>query len=137
MWIPMGQPAAMARITGGKEAPCLFGSVKFYTMGKNVLVVADVSGLPESDTGFFAFHIHDDQGHYDPQGRPHPQHAGDLPPLISCGGKAFLVALTNRFSICQILGKTAVIHKNPDDFTSQPSGNPGAMIASGVIWQCL
>lgn len=127
----------MARVAGGKEAPCLFGTVKFYTMEKNVLVVADISGLPVTRTGIFAFHIHDADGHYNPQGRPHPLHAGDLPPLISCNGRAFLVVLTDRFDLCQILGKTVVIHQDPDDFTSQPSGNPGAMIATGIIRQCL
>ena len=137
MWIPMGKPEAIARISGGKEAPCLFGTVKFYNMGKNVMVVVDISGLPDNDSGFYAFHIHDAEGHYDPGGKPHPLRAGDLPPLISCDGRAFFVVLSNRFALCQICGKTAVIHRKADDFTSQPSGNPGPMIGTGTIRQCL
>ena len=41
MHIPFGRPEATAKILGGKAAPSLFGSVKFYEMGRNVLVVAD------------------------------------------------------------------------------------------------
>lgn len=143
MWIPLGRPSVMARVTGGKEAPCLFGTVKFYAMGKHVLVVAEISGLPATKTDFFAFHIHtgnscdNSGGHYNPESVPHPLHAGDLPPLISCGGRAFLVVLTGRFSLCDITGKVVIIHENADDFTTQPSGNPGKQIACGVIRQCL
>ena len=104
MWIPFGKPGALARVSGGELAPCLFGSVKFYEMGENVLVVADISGLPESKTGIFGFHIHEGGScggegfantgsHYNPTDVPHPGHAGDLLPLFSCGGKAFLAVL--------------------------------------------
>lgn len=144
MWIPFGRPGALARVSGGNRAPCLFGSVKFYQMGENVLVVADISGLPESKTGVFGFHIHEGGscagdgfaatlGHYDPRQQPHPSHAGDLPPLFSCGGKAFLAVLTDRFRIPEVMGKTVVIHSAPDDFTSQPAGNAGEKIACGII----
>ncbi len=144
MWIPIGRPDALARISDGEAAPGIFGSVKFYTMGKGVLVVADLGGLPKSETGIFAMHIHsggscsgegfsETDGHFDPEGVPHPNHAGDLPPLISCDGSAFLAVLTNRFAVSQIVGKTLVIHSDPDDFRSQPAGNAGEKIACGVI----
>lgn len=147
MWIPFGQPAAVARVAGGREAPCLCGTVKFYQMGKQVMVVADICGLPESETGFFALHIHagkacagqnfaDTAGHYDPCGKPHPMHAGDLPPLLCCDHKAFLAVLTGRFSVSEVLGRTVVIHKEADDFHSQPAGNAGQKIACGVICKC-
>lgn len=144
MWIPYGRPGALAHVAGGSEAPNLFGTVKFYEMGDNVLVVADIFGLPQTETGIFALHIHaggsctgenfaDTGSHYDPEGREHPLHAGDLPPLFSCRGKAFLAVLTCRFQIADILGKTVVIHDRPDDFVSQPAGNSGNKIACGVI----
>ena len=139
MWIPLGRPGAVARVAGGTEAPCLFGTVKFYPMGKNTLVVADICGLPNSETGIFALHIHegnscgDSVSHYNPDMQPHPLHAGDLPPLFSCSGRGFLAVLTDRFTVKEILGRTVIVHSGPDDFKSQPSGAPGDKIACGVI----
>lgn len=144
MWIPFGKPGALARVTGSNRAPCLFGSVKFFEMGENVLVVADISGLPETKTGVFALHIHegsscagekfvDTAGHYNPRRQAHPNHPGDLPPLFSCGGKAFLAVLTDRFRISDVMGRTVVIYAGSDDFSSQPAGNAGDKIACGII----
>ena len=146
MWIPYGKPGAVARVSGGGDAPCLFGKVKFYQIGIGVLVVAELYGLPKSDTGFFALHIHEGGSckedfeltgsHYDPEESEHPNHAGDLPPLLSCGGKAFLTVLTDRFTMKEVLGRTVVIHSGPDDFHTQPAGNAGRKIACGVIVPC-
>ena len=53
-------PNAIARIKGGADAPHLSGEVRFYQECGNVLVVADISGLPScGGTGFFALHIHE------------------------------------------------------------------------------
>lgn len=138
-----GKPAARAVIAGGTEAPMLRGTVAFYQQPNGVLVVADVSGLPRQN-GFYGFHIHDgksctgagfsDTGsHYNPTMLPHPNHAGDLPPLLGNSGRAFLAVMTDRFSISDVLGRTVVIHSDPDDFTTQPAGNAGAKIGCGVI----
>lgn len=138
-------PDAVARITGGVEAPQLSGCVEFYQKNGCVLVVARISGLPkESETGFFGFHIHQGrncsgaefsrtEGHYNPTGLPHPEHAGDLPPLLRCQGTAYLSFRTDRFSVNEIIGRTVVIHSDPDDFHTQPAGNAGKKIACGVI----
>lgn len=139
-------PQATATVRGGNDAPELIGEVKFYQKRSCVLIEATVKGLPLSDTGFFGFHIHegdkcsgddfsDTGNHYNPEAEPHPSHAGDLPPLLSCGGVAFLSVLTDRFDVDNIIGKTVVIHSMPDDFTSQPSGNAGQKIACGVIYE--
>ena len=146
MRIPMGRPGAIACIAGNGAAPCLYGTVKFYQAGKNVLVVADICGLPHSDTDVFALHIHAGRecdgenfsktgGHYNPAQEQHPKHAGDLPPLFSCNGRAFLAVLTGRFCLKDVIGKTVVIHGGPDYFTTQPAGNAGNKIACGVIVQ--
>ena len=141
MSIPIGRPDAVVRVSGNDRAPCLYGTIKFYQMGRNVLVVADVSGLPKSDTDFFAMHIHTGMGHssglghYDENGVQHPMHIGDLPPLLSCGGKAFCSVMTNRFRVTEIIGKAVIIQALPDDFHSQPAGNAGERIACGTISQ--
>lgn len=145
MQIPHGRPEALACLTGGPEAPELAGSVRFYSTRDGVLVAADIRGLPRSDTcRFFAFHIHegndcggkgfvDTGGHFNPAGAAHPEHAGDLPPLLGCGGRAFMVVLSDRFRVQDILGRTVIIHSRPDDFHTQPSGNAGSKMACGVI----
>ena len=138
-------PNAVAQITGGAEAPGLSGCVRFYQEKECVLIVARISGLPKaSKTGFFGFHIpqgrdcsgtgfSETEGHYNPTDRMHPEHPGDLPPLLECGGNAYLSVKTDRFTVNEILGRTMVIHSDPDDFHTQPAGNAGKKIACGTI----
>ena len=139
------RPDAVAYIRGGHEALHLSGEVRFYQKHGNVLVAANISGLPQDNSsGFFALHIHegdrcsgehfsDTGGHYNPTESPHPNHAGDLPPLMLCNGGAYLAVKTDRFCVRDIIGRTVVIHSGPDDFKSQPAGNAGNKIACGVI----
>ncbi len=133
---------AIARVRGDRENPNISGTVRFLQRRDGTLVTAQIYGLPRD--GFFAFHIHEGQncegagfpntgGHFNPGHQPHPQHAGDLPPLLSGHGKAFLSVLTDRFCVEEVLGRTVVIHSAPDDFTTQPAGNPGIKIACGEI----
>lgn len=139
------RPDAVAYVKGGADAPNISGQVQFYQEPKSVLVVADVAGLPQnSETGFFGFHIHEGNGcsgagfsqtgsHYNPNGADHPGHAGDMPPLMMQQGRAHLSVRTDRFRVQDIIGRTVVIHDNPDDFHTQPAGNAGTKIACGVI----
>ena len=144
-------PHAVAVVQGSPENSQINGTVKFYQLASGVLVVADILGLPPSATvcqnSIFAFHIHGGAActgnredpfanagtHYNPRSCPHPYHAGDMPPLFNAGGQAFLVFLTDRFAVSEIMGKTVVLHDRPDDFTTQPAGNAGNKIACGVI----
>lgn len=118
------------------------GIVRFACCNGGVLVTAEIFGLSD---GFHGFHIHEggDCGgenfantgvHYG-EG-PHPDHAGDLPPLLSCNGRAFLSTRTERLRICDLLGRTVVIHSLPDDFYTQPAGKSGQKIACGRIIFC-
>lgn len=146
------QPAGAAATLRGSEAhEDIRGVVRFYQTAHGVLVVTDVEGLPSPAapcaSPVFAFHIHSggtctgneadpfaDAGtHYNPGNCPHPYHAGDLPPLFGCGGRAFSAVLTDRFTLAEILGKTVILHAKPDDFTTQPAGNAGEKLACGVI----
>lgn len=136
---------AAAWIYGGETHPELIGKVSFTPCLQGTVVTARIFGLPESETGFFAFHIHEGNGcggedfsdtgsHYNPDAMPHPRHAGDLPPLLSCGGNAYLSVLTDRFSVREIIGRTVVIHSGTDDFKTQPAGNAGTKIGCGEIY---
>jgi len=137
-------PKAIAWIHGGRDLPQLSGMVRFFQSADGVIVEAEIFGLPETATGFFAFHIHEGRsctgegfpntgGHIDPKEEVHPNHAGDLPPLLGNHGKAYMKVLTDRFRIEEVIGRTVIIHDAPDDFHTQPSGNAGAKIACGVI----
>ena len=149
-----GEPQAEARIKGALSYPAVRGRVSFYQTGQGVIVLAEVTGLPTlagagpgCDYPVFAMHIHeggsctgnaqdpfaDTGGHYNPGNCPHPAHAGDLPPLFSNGGTAWYAVLTDRFTLSEVMGRTVIIHRHPDDFTAQPSGNSGEKIACGVI----
>ncbi len=139
-------PSAAAVLRGSALYPDLRGRVRFFQTDAGVIVWADISGLPQQDAcgAVFGFHIHegmgcggDDfsetKGHFNPSNCAHPYHAGDLPPLFSNHGSAWMMVLTNRFRLTEILGRTVVIHAKPDDFMTQPAGNSGMKIACGVI----
>lgn len=71
--------------------------------------------------------------HYNPGNVPHPEHAGDLPPLLSNNGYAWMTFYTGRINVEDVAGRSLVIHSMRDDFTSQPSGDSGDKIGCGVI----
>ena len=84
-------------------------------------------------------------GHFNPQGKPHgapsaaDHHAGDMPMLVADGaGNAMLTAEIDGITIgsgaaTDIVGRSVIVHKDPDDFKTQPTGNSGARVACGVI----
>lgn len=144
-------PAAYAVIKGSKKYPDLKGRVDFYDTYGGTIVIAYVHGMPgeskEDSQGFHGFHIHaghsctgneqevfaDADGHYNPGSTEHPNHVGDLPPLLSNNGTAWMAVYTARFYPENVIGRTVIIHENADDFHTQPSGNAGEMIACGEI----
>ncbi|MBQ7761190.1 MAG: superoxide dismutase family protein [Clostridia bacterium] len=145
------QPDAYAIIKGSQEYNSILGKAVFYRTQFGIIVITSVSGLPEQAqncaNNIFAIHIHEGEectgnekdpffntkSHYNPNNCPHPYHAGDMPPLFATNGNALSAYLTNSYTIEEIAGKTIVIHKNPDDFKTQPSGNSGTKIACGKI----
>src|SRR5690606_15593276 len=85
--------------------------------------------------------------HFNPtnasHGTAHPQgpHAGDIPNITGASG-ATHVDQTNSMvtlaegaanSLFDADGTALVVHADPDDYETQPSGNAGARIACGVI----
>lgn len=136
---------AVAVIRGSAGTPDLSGTVSFADTPKGVRVDAYVQGLPPNDTGFYGFHLHERgscllpdfksaKGHYNPEGAPHPQHAGDFPMLLATSsGQAWLSFVTTRFNVGEVVGRSVVIHAQRDDYTSQPAGDAGARIGCGVI----
>ena len=128
------------------------GTVTFTQKGDKVTVTAKVSGLSPGGHGF---HIHEKGdcsasdatsagGHFNPTGKPHgdpaaaDHHAGDLPMLqADAGGNATLTADLDGIRIGgganDIVGRSVIVHKDADDYKTQPTGNSGARVACGVI----
>ena len=132
---------AKAIVKGGKENKEIKGIVEFFDFGDTCIVLANITGLPKTATNFFGFHIHENgdcQGNFDSAGshygnEVHPNHKGDLPVLLSNNGNAFLLSATNGFEIDEIINRSVIIHDEPDDYRTPPSGNSGKRIACGVI----
>jgi Cu-Zn family superoxide dismutase len=147
-----GGPRAVATLepTKGNQTS---GTAEFVERGGKVHVTATVTGLaPNQEHGF---HVHEKGdcssgdgmsagGHFNPQGRAHghpsnaDHHAGDMPMLIADGyGEANLTielgVITVGSGATDVIGKSAIVHKDPDDFKTQPTGNSGARVACGVI----
>lgn len=143
-------PSAFAKLSGNADNPSLQGIAYFYPAPfGGVLIEVEVYGLPYHtvpiNSQFYAMHIHENGNctlpfdktgeHYNPNKLPHPQHAGDLPPLLGNQGYAYSVFYTDRFELSDILDRSLIIHAAADDFTTQPSGNAGTKIGCGVIVQ--
>jgi Cu-Zn family superoxide dismutase len=143
----MGATATLKPTTGNTAA----GTVTFTQKGDKVVVAANVTGLSPGPHGF---HVHEKGdcsapdgtsagGHFNPAGKAHgdpgapDHHAGDMPQLVAdAGGRATLSAELSPMTIGganDIIGKSVVVHKDVDDFKTQPAGNSGARIACGVI----
>ena len=136
--------------TKGSKA---FGEATFEEVGTKTRVIVFAQGLkPDAEHGF---HIHEagdcssgdgmsTKGHFNPHGKPHghpssaERHAGDLPALkAGKDGRAKLDVevdtITVRPGPASIVGRGLIIHADPDDYKTQPTGNAGARLACGVI----
>ncbi|WMJ81151.1 superoxide dismutase family protein [Clostridium sp. MB40-C1] len=150
------QNYALAILKGGPLAPNLKGIVYFVDVPYGTEVFVKVTGLPEFKPGTkntqpigpFGFHLHDEgccevgdpnnpfscaKGHYNPTNQPHGNHAGDFPVLFSNNGFAKMSFFTNKFKITDIIGKSVIIHENPDDYRTDPAGNSGKRLACGIV----
>ena len=145
-------PRASAQLqpTTGNTAT---GSASFTQVGDKVHLVANVSGLaPGQEHGF---HVHEAgdcsspdgmsaKGHFNPYGKPHgnpasdERHAGDMPSLkADASGNAKVDTVLDVMSVkpgpASVVGRGLIVHANPDDYKTQPTGNAGARLACGVI----
>jgi Cu-Zn family superoxide dismutase len=144
---------AVASLQGGPLAPEISGTVHFKPVEGGTIVTVELTGLPPYEEGDppigpHGFHIHANgdcevgdpedpfqaaEGHFNPDDSPHGDHAGDLPVLFSNEGSAQTSVFTNAFTVEEVTGRAVIVHKHPDDFRSQPSGDAGPRLACGVI----
>jgi Cu-Zn family superoxide dismutase len=128
------------------------GTVTFTQDGSSVRVSANVSGLkPGAEHGF---HVHEKGdcssgdgmsagGHFNPAGKAHgPQsadhHVGDMPNLkADASGNASATFTLPGVSVgsgaSDVVGKGLIVHRDPDDYKTQPTGNAGPRLACAVI----
>ena len=129
------------------------GKVDFVQAGSKVKVTANVTGLRPG--GEFGFHIHEAgdcssgdgmsaKGHFNPYGKPHghpssgERHGGDLPSLrADNSGNANTTFEVDVITVgpgpASIVGRGLIVHAQPDDYKTQPTGNAGARSACAVI----
>jgi Cu-Zn family superoxide dismutase len=144
-------PSATATLapTSGSTAA---GTVQLTQLGDGgVRVQVDLTGVP---AGVHGFHIHEKGdcgdngnaagGHYNPMATPHgapeadPHHAGDFGNVTAdAGGNVHTTFTTRSITVEEgpmtAIGHAIILHANPDDLTTQPSGNAGPRIACGVV----
>jgi len=117
----------------------------------SVDVDVDFTGVTPGQHGF---HIHQNPdcsdngnaagGHFNPMNMQHAgpdaesHHAGDFGNLTADANGEIrahfnTVSITVHAGTTSVLGHSVVLHANPDDLVTQPSGNSGPRIACGVI----
>ncbi|WP_129134745.1 superoxide dismutase family protein [Luteimonas sp. YGD11-2] len=130
------------------------GNLRFTRSGDGIRVSGDVRGLPAG--GEHGFHVHENGdcsapdatsagGHFNPTSQPHGRagegdhHAGDSDNLqandegVASADHLLAGATLGDGAPTDIVGKAVIVHANPDDYTTQPTGNAGDRLACGVI----
>jgi Cu-Zn family superoxide dismutase len=134
-----GQPAGTARLLGN---------------GTEVTITIALNGLK---SGLHGVHLHTvgkceapafatAGGHLNPAGHQHGSenpagaHLGDLPNATIGAGGAGTVSASIPGTPAEVMaalfeadGTAVVVHADPDDYRTDPSGNSGARIACGVL----
>jgi Cu-Zn family superoxide dismutase len=150
---PQSGPSARADLEPTK-GNSVKGTVTFTQAADKVRVSATFSGLKPN--GEHGFHVHEKGdcssgdgmsagGHFNPGGKPHgdhrssgERHAGDLPNITADAyGNATASFETSGISVgsgaADVVGKGLIVHRDPDDYKSQPAGNAGPRLACAVI----
>jgi Cu-Zn family superoxide dismutase len=129
------------------------GTLRFAQTGDKVLVTGEVRGLKAGAE--HGFHVHEKGdcssgdglstgGHFNPAGSGHGRHGhgahhvGDLPSLVAdAQGVARVKFETTALSLGRgansVLDRGLIVHRDPDDYKTQPTGNAGPRSACAVI----
>jgi Cu-Zn family superoxide dismutase len=149
---PPPPPTAVA-VLEARSGSSVSGRVELVEGSRGVGAHVELHGLaPSSEHGF---HVHEQGdcsapdaasagGHFNPGKAPHGRpdslvhHAGDLASVHAdaAGNVKVDVAIegvTLGEGPTSIVGRSLIVHRDPDDYTTQPSGNSGPRLACGVI----
>ena len=145
-------PSASAQLAPTK-GNAVAGTVTFTKQGSAVRVAGEIRGLaPNKEHGF---HIHDKGdcssgdglsagGHFNPLGKAHgahdsiEHHAGDLVSLKADASGVARFSYTSASisvgeGVTDVIGRGLIVHRDADDFKTQPTGNSGPRMACAVI----
>ncbi|MEN5209608.1 superoxide dismutase family protein [Stenotrophomonas terrae] len=150
----MAKPIATAQLQPTKDST-VAGTINFSLVDGQLRASGDISGLkPDSEHGF---HIHEKGdcsapdgssagGHFNPGSSEHGSistamhHGGDMPNIkADAQGNAHIdgpVASNVNVGVgdgFDIVGRGLIVHADPDDYKTQPTGNAGARLACAVI----
>ncbi|WP_164103414.1 superoxide dismutase family protein [Candidatus Laterigemmans baculatus] len=123
------------------------GMLRLSQMGKDLKITGKIRNLTPGEHGF---HIHEfgdlrskdgtaAGGHFNPTGHEHgapgeKSHVGDLGNITANEqGVATVNIVSKDTPLGLILGRAFVVHAGKDDLKSQPSGDAGPRVATGVI----
>jgi Cu-Zn family superoxide dismutase len=154
---PQAKSASTAEVTKAvavlhpTDGSKVHGIVTFTKEGNKVKVVARIEGLTPGKHGF---HIHEwgdcsskdgsaAGGHFNPASSPHgapdaaKRHVGDLGNIEADQQGVANLEWTDPIMKLSgpgsIIGRGLIVHANPDDLKTQPTGNAGGRLACGVI----
>jgi Cu-Zn family superoxide dismutase len=147
--VPKESGTATLAPTSGNTAA---GTVTFRDLGNGkVMVDAKLTGVPP---GIHGFHVHElgacgDNGnaagpHFNASSAAHgapsslAHHNGDFGNVEADTNGNVTVSrevtgVTVSSGALSVVGRAVILHANPDDFVTQPTGNAGARIACGVV----
>lgn len=128
------------------------GTVRFVQQGDAVRVSGRISGLRAGQE--HGFHVHEaadcsgdglgTKGHFNPGGTAHGKlgghvhHAGDLQSLrADASGVATFDFTAKGLTVTagpnSVVGRGLIVHRDPDDYNTQPTGNAGPRPGCAVI----
>jgi len=135
-----------------KSGSTVTGEAEFTEKKDGVEVSIQIKGAKPGPHGV---HLHDKGdcsaadassagGHFNPDSKAHgapgaeAHHAGDLGNMqVGANGIGKLKMMVKGLTVApgpnSVVGHAVVIHADPDDMKTQPSGNSGARVACGVV----
>lgn len=143
-------------VLAATEGNSVTGELAFEAVDGGVAITGQVNGLaPGSEHGF---HVHENGdcsapdgtsagGHFNPAGAAHGRigsgehHVGDTDNITADDTGVAVVntrlegATLADGAPSDVLGRGVIVHADPDDYATQPTGNAGARLACGVITQ--
>ncbi|GGK16263.1 superoxide dismutase family protein [Luteimonas terricola] len=152
-------PAAhTVAVLSATEGNSVTGEIAFAAVDGGVAITGQVNGLPPGSE--HGFHVHETGdcsapdgtsagGHFNPAATAHGRigsdehHVGDTDNLMSDDtGVAVIDTRLQGATLADgaptdVLGRAVIVHADPDDYTTQPTGNAGARLACGVITQAM